>query len=61
MQTAAQASEEERRRKNCATKKLASSTTVYNWLKKRGKTVKKFIDIKTRRDMKEVCSNYNVN
>ena len=51
---AAKLSEEDKRKKNGATKKFAQSVSVYSWLQKRGKTIKKFVDIKTRRDMKEV-------
>jgi hypothetical protein len=54
MQVAAKTSDDDVRKRNCATNKLAGSATVYNWLKKRGKTVKKIIDMKTRKDMKEV-------
>ena len=54
MQMAAKLSEEDKRKKNGASKKFAQSVSVYSWLQKRGKTIKKFVDIKTRRDMKEV-------
>lgn len=54
MQKAAKLSEEDKRKKNGASKNLAQSVSVYSWLQKRGKTIKKFVDIKTRRDMKEV-------
>jgi hypothetical protein len=54
MQMAAKSSEEDKRKKSGASKKLSQSVSVYSWLQKRGKTIKKFIDIKTRRDMKEV-------
>jgi hypothetical protein len=42
------------RKKNCAEHKLAKSAAVYTWLKKRGKTVKKIVDLKTQKDMREV-------
>jgi len=47
---------DDKRKKSGSQKKLANNATVYSWLKKRGKTVKKFIDIKTRKDLKEVSA-----
>ena len=54
IKTAATKKEEDLRKKNGAEKKLAKSDTVYNWLKKRGKNVKKVVDAKTRKEMREV-------
>jgi hypothetical protein len=54
MQIAGKKSEEAARKKNGAELKLAKNATVHNWLIKRGKHVKKLVDAKTRRDMKEV-------
>ena len=58
MQTETKEHEEEMRKKDGAKKKLENSAAVYGWLKKRGKDVKKVVDMKTRKDMKEViCQN----
>ena len=57
LQVSAKTSEDDKRKKSGSQKKLANNATVYSWLKKRGKTVKKFIDIKTRKDLKEVSAN----
>ena len=54
MQTAGKQHEEATRKKNGAEMKLAKNATVHDWLIKRGKHVKKVVDAKTRKDMKEV-------
>jgi predicted oxidoreductase len=54
MQIETKECEEELRKQDRAKKKLEKSATVYSWLKKRGKNVKKVVDTKTRKDMKEV-------